>query len=113
MFPENNYQYGWPKGWDQLVCQLIENIVSISSNEIKVLQIKEKFGGLRFYYTTLRDGDLISCGKKEIKDLVDAAENKSYSVCQDCGLEGSQCSNQGWIFTLCEKCKFKDTRSSR
>jgi hypothetical protein len=57
-----------------------------------VRQIKEKFGGLRFYY----DG-----GDKFIHGLTVMAESFSYITCEECGTPGTVRSG-GWIKTLCD-----------
>ena len=58
-------------------------------------QVKEKFGGLRFYY----DG-----GDEFIHGLVSMAEGLSCHTCEECGSPGTQ-NDKGWIHTLCETCR--------
>jgi hypothetical protein len=60
----------------------------------KASQIKEKFGGLRFYMT---------CGTDEIFDLVEEAEELSYKICEECGKPGKE-RDGGWIHTHCDDC---------
>jgi hypothetical protein len=60
-------------------------------------QVKEKFGGLRFY---------LSCGTDEMYDLCHEAERKSYTICENCGAPGKE-RGGGWIFTLCDICNEK------
>ena len=60
----------------------------------KAFQVKEKFGGLRFYMT---------CGSREIFDLTDEAEALSYKTCEECGEPGEK-RDSGWIHTLCNNC---------
>lgn len=97
-FIEPNYRYCWPSGWDELVTTLIREVVELSPG-IRILQIKDKFAGLRFYYS----GN-VSDISDEAKKLIDEAETKSYTICQDCGLPGKQVSTD-WIRTLCESCE--------
>lgn len=59
--------------------------------QVVVAQIKEKFGGLRFYY----DG-----GDEYISGLVRMAESWAGQSCETCGAPGSPTSG-GWIKTLC------------
>ncbi len=59
------------------------------------LQVKEKFGGLRFY-TRYHDD--------EIENLINEAEDESYRICMKCGSEGHP-NEQGWVSTLCEQCR--------
>lgn len=60
---------------------------------IEVNQIKEKFGGLRFYY---------SGGNNEISGMVTMAESWAAHTCETCGDRGEHRSG-GWIRTLCDK----------
>ena len=57
-------------------------------------QVKEKFGGLRFYMT---------CGTDEIFDLIEKAEALSYKTCEECGQPGEE-RDTSWIRTLCDGC---------
>ncbi len=61
--------------------------------QVKVGQIKEKFGGLRFYY---EGGDEKICG------MVRMAESWAANTCETCGDRGKSRSG-GWIKTLCDK----------
>lgn len=61
--------------------------------QVVVAQIKEKFGGLRFYY----DG-----GDERIQGMVTMAEVWAHHACEECGKPGRQRSG-GWIKTLCDE----------
>jgi len=58
-------------------------------------QVKEKYGGLRFY---------IDGGDKYIEGLLTMAEAMSYKTCEYCGSPGKPVTS-GWIRTICENCK--------
>ena len=60
--------------------------------QVVVGQIKEKFGGLRFYY----DG-----GDGEISGMVRMAEAWANNTCETCGAPGKR-REGGWIKTLCD-----------
>lgn len=60
--------------------------------QVTALQIKEKFGELRFYYTG---------GDGYISGLVDMAGNWSLNTCQVCGNMGTL-RRGGWLRTLCD-----------
>lgn len=84
------------KGWYPMIMELIEKIAKLDTDkELRIFQIKEKFGGLRFY---IEGGT-----SKEIYDLIDEYEKKSYSICEICGDEGHVRSDLSWIRTLCDK----------
>lgn len=59
--------------------------------QVVALQVKEKFGTLRFYY---------SGGDSFIKGLVDMAESMSGVTCDVCGNPGKRVQG-GWITTRC------------
>jgi hypothetical protein len=56
-----------------------------------VMQVKEKFGGLRFYY----DG-----GDEAVAGMVRMAEAWADHSCEECGAPGTS-GGKGWIRTLC------------
>lgn len=62
---------------------------------VKFDQIKEKYGGLRVYY---------SGGNDYIRGIVSMAEEYSYKVCEKCGNAG-KVNKGGWITTLCDSCR--------
>ena len=61
--------------------------------QVTVAQIKEKFGGLRFYY----DG-----GDDYIAGLVQMAESIADRTCEECGKPGKH-RDGGWVRTLCDE----------
>lgn len=65
---------------------------------VDVVQIKEKFGGLRFYY----DG-----GDDIIFGMVLLAESMSLSTCENCGtrINVKTHKKNGWLYTRCDNCK--------
>jgi hypothetical protein len=89
------------KGWYPILETLCANIQSHIDWRVKqgqdiaqveVNQIKEKFGGLRFYY---------SGGDDEISGMVRMAEAWADIACEECGAAGKRRSG-GWIRTLCD-----------
>lgn len=63
-------------------------------NNFDVGQVKEKFAGLRFYYS---GGDNYAAG------AVSLAESLSYHICEGCGKPGSL-RTDGWNKTECDEC---------
>lgn len=93
-----------PVGWNALVMELSEklNVLPIA---IRVAQTKEKYGGLRFYVDYYNDSYLFD-GKSFVTiadELINEAEQKSFTICQDCGT-GGRLYTDGWNMTLCENC---------
>ena len=88
-------------GWYNIINTLCANIQNhidwknkkeIVVPQVIVDQVKEKFGGLRFYY---EGGDDV------IDGMVRMAEGMSEVTCEICGKPGES-QGSGWIRTLCE-----------
>jgi hypothetical protein len=58
---------------------------------VKFDQVKEKYGGLRMYF---------SGGDEYVEGLISMAEAISYKTCEVCGNKG-ECNKSGWFTTLC------------
>ena len=69
---------------------------------VKFDQVKEKYGGLRIYFTG---------GDDYVDGLVSMAEEYSYKVCEVCGNAGKP-NKGGWITTLCESCREKTCQTT-
>lgn len=67
-------------------------IVPPACPQVVAVQVKEKFGTLRFYY----DG-----GDDFVKGVTYFAESMSSVTCEECGAPG-ETGGTGWIRTLCE-----------
>lgn len=119
-FPKIFYQpdFGFEisDGWYQIIeslCSSIQSYIDWKNNQrtrflkdnlqdldipeeitqVTVEQIKEKFGGLRFYY----EG-----GDDRILGMVTMAEYWADNTCEYCGKPGER-RQGGWIKTLCEE----------
>ena len=72
------------------------NCANYSDRRPCALQVKEKFGTLRFYMTSHTD---------EIEAAIEVAEAESAVTCQECGQPGSSRNNNFWYSTFCDKCQ--------
>jgi hypothetical protein len=93
-------------GWFEILntaCSLIQDrcdlVYKREGKDIQViaLQIKEKFGSLRFY---------VVGGDDYIRGIIAMAESSSTKICEDCG-DAGKLYNEGWWITQCEKCRKK------
>ena len=75
--------------------------------QVEAVQVKEKFGTLRFYYNILSNSDdkyfERHCGS--IDGMVSIIEFLSLKTCERCGSINNVSQTEGWIQTLCEECK--------
>jgi hypothetical protein len=92
-------------GWEKLIlklCTNIEEIRKVSGIGINVAQVKEKFGGLRFYVEYKQIPKKSKWARNACNALISGAESKSFHTCAVCGEWGQQ-RNTGWVQTLCRK----------
>jgi hypothetical protein len=93
---------GYPnceEGWRDLLercCVRIETALA-EGGVLRVLQIKEKFGALRFYWS----GDLPDAAKAKVDEAIALAAARSACTCEICGAEGRLYNRDGWLATAC------------
>lgn len=88
------FGFGCGDGWYQLLWDLCEKIEPLAGDDFEIVQVKEKFGGLRFY---------VQGGLAGILDLIYDAEQQSEATCERCGKPGT-IRNGGWLRCLCDEC---------
>jgi len=76
-------------GWKPLVDPLI---AQCKEEGTPILQVKEKFGGLRFY---------TGGGSAKLVTMIATAEALSVRTCEECGKPGRTVAPHGWVRTLC------------
>jgi len=101
MLQNNLMAFGFEcdKGWHPMIVELMDKIQDIVDanpeySDLRVVQVKEKFAGLRVY---------MNYDPKEIDDLIDEYEKRSYITCEVCGMEGKEREDRHWHKTLCDK----------
>ena len=93
-------------GWYNLIDRLCSHLQFQTNNnnshsnegrnpQIVASQVKEKFGGLRFYVESATERQYA---------VISFAEALSYYICEKCGSMDNIGITQGWLRTLCEKC---------
>lgn len=92
-------------GWMNLLEILFSRIDTILEEapaaKFEVLQIKEKFGTLRFYYRLDGASDAVATA---LRQAVDATASASAFCCELCGVLGSLESRNGWMSVRCSLC---------
>lgn len=95
------YGFACDDGWIPLLEILFKGIAELDTEKaVRIFQIKEKFGGLRFYI----EFDTKVEYSKAIYNLINKAEEASYNICERCGATPAKQTSKGWIKTLCSKC---------
>lgn len=89
-------------GWRPLLERLFDMIGPggwYESLQVLVVQVKEKFGTLRFYVHIGNNED--EALVKGFHDEINSAEADSSSRCEECGGLGTLDRSHGWLKTLC------------
>ncbi len=102
---------GVGSGWFSILDDLCKELLTFVPAEFKVTQIKEKFGGLRFYYE-LKDHNHYDITysshisyedfRQKVNGLIAKAESLSYETCELCGDPASLDKSSFWMKSLCE-----------
>jgi len=87
-------------GWFDILWRLCEDLEPLvaafeqaSGSQFEVLQVKEKFGGLRVYVNDANDA---------IRLRIETAVHESFHTCELCGRAG-ELREDSWIKTLCDE----------
>lgn len=114
------FDFSISPGWNDIVYNIFkclsykkpEAVWKDSSNNttllhcLEVVQIKQKFGGLRFYYDYKDDAvGLTEYDKGLISGIVDMAECIACTTCEYCGENGELRNIKGYYTTCCDKHK--------
>lgn len=124
-------------GWYNLIhmlCELLQwDIEENKYPEIEAVQVKEKYGTLRFYTTGVYKEEMRRTFKARLKEriyhflrlmmlkfckeryqsdqhyyvqegMIRFAEHLSGHICEKCGSNTNVTQTKGWIISLCEKC---------
>ena len=95
-------------GWEPLIRRLSEKLEPIACEMgLYAMQVKEKFGGLRFYAGRKERGPtkLPAAISKTVHDAISAAEEESFRTCEHCSAAGSTREyGRSWLTTLCDAC---------
>lgn len=82
------------EGWIPIIDRLATDLIALGWDR-DLHQVKEKFGGLRFY---------IGASSQEMEERISMAEDESYKTCENCGDFGEKSAVGYWLLTLCKTC---------
>lgn len=94
---------GWRRAFGKQMCEEIREVLIKGKYlyDYRVVEVKEKFGGLRWY-----DNGAPSSIYKELQDIICKYEMLSYRTCIRCGCPATKIS-RGWVSPFCDKCAAK------
>ena len=84
--------FGVGNGWLGILKRLIVDLIELGWDK-QICQVKEKFGGLRFYTNGVSE---------DVYSRIRLAEDASYITCEKCG-ELGELRGGGWMATLCDE----------
>ena len=87
------YMFECGEGWKGIVTDLCERLETLARPQLKIAQIKEKFGDLRVY---------VEGGDEAAHALIRKAEACSSTICEWCG--AANVLNLFWLPNVCQKC---------
>lgn len=109
--PIKSYQFthlddmpdGWRTVFGRQMCEEIREVLTKGNylNEYRVIQIKEKYGQLRWYGNGVPESIYY-----ELEDIIYKYEQMSKRICIRCGRPATKIS-LGWISPWCDKCADK------
>lgn len=100
------------KGWYPILADLHRELILICPG-YELHQVKEKFGGLRFYWSPGTD-ELSDAEEAAARELVSAAEQRAAETCEMCGQGGAHMTYaappSSWQQNLCSACAVEHGR---
>ena len=98
----DDFEHGWCKAFGyQMLEEIRDDLIKCNYlNDFRIIQIKEKFGSLRFYI-----GSVPTSSK--IFQIINKYEELSRHTCMWCGAPAKTYDKNGWFITLCDNCKEK------
>jgi hypothetical protein len=89
------YPFRCRNGWYQLISNLATQLSALEppDADLQVTQVKETFGGLRFYTRSV----LSTAGQQAIEE----AEARSFMICEACGAPGALQRGRRWLRMRC------------
>lgn len=82
------------RGW----LPLIRTAFKFKPENVRIVQVKEKFGGLRIYFEPHEENYGI---------VIKTLESISFRTCEWCGRRGKADNSYYWTLTLCKECRKK------
>lgn len=102
--------YHCPPGWIGPVERLTDLLERIGG--IRCVQVKEKFGGLRYYVESDDETPVPPERRELVYGLIHACEAACSIICLYCGAPG-RLRGGGWVRTLCDSCEADYVKGNR
>jgi len=88
------------QGWSGLIDEIFDLKESLNLSNVRIVQVKEKYAGLRVYI------DLYSSDENDpvykFEKFLHDTELRSFKICETCGKPGAV-RGHGWYYTSCDE----------
>ena len=103
----SDYGQGWVPHVNKITDYLVEKVNGYNENtgrdvKLEIQQIKQKFGGLRYYFTLHNTEEGSSQFYDDLQQYVHNMESICSFICEVCGKYGEK-RRTGWTQTLCDE----------
>ena len=100
------YDCSPPVGWFKLVEHSIDRLAALELDDLKIFQVKEKFGELRIYCNNMN--------RQSVEKIITDATTYSLHTCQECSrfdldIVERKVLGGHWLSTLCNDCRPPDS----
>jgi len=96
------YEWGiqCSEGWKKIIEEFLTNLEILDTyNNVKIFQIKEKFGKLRIYLTNIPTEI-----ENTVYELIKITEDESAFICEVCARHSKIRTINKFLTTVCDKC---------
>lgn len=93
-------------GWFQIIWNMLEELEQFCKTRVfplnlQLLEIKEKYGGMRVDFGC---GDTSSAILDRVYEIIEKYENLAEDTCESCGDKGKVYEVNGWLSAYCQNC---------
>ena len=86
-----------------------QNYIDLEKQKIiptlEAVQVKEKYGTLRFYLHQYPSNEVVSA---KVREAISFAESMSSCTCELCGSPGNLNTGSSWLSVRCDSCRVKE-----
>lgn len=106
LFRHDAFYFEVGPGWFDLLDECFSKLVALEVGPVpKIDQCKEKFGGLRIYWSSDDSDDipdaLLLQRDLAVDQIIQAAVSKSFTTCETCGQPERLVRRRGWLTVAC------------
>ena len=90
------------EGWAGLIDEIFDVKESLNLTNVRIVQVKEKFAGLRVYIDNYALTEKENAPLYQFERVLQDVERQSCKICEMCGKPGAR-RGSGWYYTSCDE----------